>query len=147
MRPSSASAEDRERGSASLEFLAGGLILLAPLVYIIVALGMVQNAAIGTESVARFVARAMAAGDEVPPHVVRDAVAEAYGLDGPGLDVMVECAPATRGCPAAGSVIVVTVSEQVALPLVPDVLGLSESLSVPVDGTATYRVERLTEGS
>lgn len=135
-----------DRGSASLEFLAAGLILLVPLVYLILALGAVQNAALGTEATARFVARTLASGAEVGPDLVRDSVAAAYGLDPDALDVRISCIPATDDCPAAGTTVVVTVSDAVALPLVPEIFGLSEAASIPVDATGTYRVERLAEG-
>ncbi|WP_221585207.1 TadE family protein [Microbacterium sp. G2-8] len=134
-----------ERGSASLEFLTAGLLLLVPLVYLVVALGAVQSAALGTEATARFVARTVASGAHASPELVRDIVAESYGLDGAALDVTIACVPAVAACPAAGTTVVVTVADAVTLPLVPAVLGLGDALSIPVDATATYRVERLSE--
>jgi|SRR5690606_28990238 len=139
MRPSN--TPDDERGSATIEFLVAGLLLLVPIVYLIITFGLVQNASLGAEATARFVARTLATGSEVPPEAVRDMVAAGYGLDPESLAVHAECFPQTDECPAAGSTIVVTVDTTVALPLLPDVLG--DRLAVPVTGTATYRVERL----
>ena len=134
-----------ERGSAPLEFLVAGLLILAPLVYVIVALAAVQNVALGAEATARFVARSLASGSPAPPELVRDSVADAYGLDPASLDIRVECVPASAGCPEPGSVVVVTVTDVAPLPLVPDVFGLADAASVPIDATSTYRVERLAE--
>ncbi|GGO59441.1 hypothetical protein GCM10010910_02410 [Microbacterium nanhaiense] len=141
MLPSNASADDPERGSATIEFLVAGILLLVPIVYLVIALGMVQNASLGAEATARFVARSLATGSEVPPDVIRELVASGYGLDPAALHLRAECHPATDECPAAGSTIVVTVEGAVALPLMPEIF--AENLSVPVTGTATYRVERL----
>jgi hypothetical protein len=120
MLPSNASADDRERGSATIEFLVAGLLLLVPIVYLVIALGLGQNASLGAEATARFVG---------------------YGLDPAALTVRAECFPAGDECPSAGSTIVVTVETTVGLPLMPDVF--DGRTSVPVTGTATYRVERL----
>lgn len=144
MRPSNNSDE---RGSAPLEFLVAGLVLLVPIVYLVVALTAVQNAALGTEATARFVARTLASGDAVPPELVRDTVADAYGLDPESLELSIACVPSSADCPAAGSIVAVTVSDTVHLPLAPEVFGIADALSIPVDATSTYRVERLSEGS
>lgn len=141
MRPSNAWADDRERGSATIEFLVAGVLLLVPIVYLVIAFGLVQNASLGAEATARFVARTLATGSEVPPDAVRDMVAAGYGLDPESLTVRADCYPATGECPSAGSTIVVTVETVVSLPLMPDVF--DRHTAVPVTGTATYRVERL----
>ena len=136
---------DDERGSASLEFIVAGLLLLVPIVYLILALGAVQNAALGTEATARFVARTIATGDQASAGVVRDSVAAGYGLDPGALAMRVDCVPATGACPTAGATVVVTVSDTVPLPFMPDLFGLAEATAIPVDATGTYRVERLSE--
>lgn len=46
-------------GSASLEFLTVGLLMLVPLIYVVVALGQIQHQALGAEAAARHVARAI----------------------------------------------------------------------------------------
>ena len=40
-------------GSASLEFLTVGLLMLVPLIYVVVALGQIQHQALGAEAAAR----------------------------------------------------------------------------------------------
>lgn len=136
---------DDERGSASLEFIVAGLILLVPIVYLVLALGAVQNAALGAEATARFVARTIASGDEAAAAVVRDSVATGYGLDPESLAIRIDCVPATAQCPAAGATVLVTVSDTVLLPFMPDLFGLADATAIPVDATGTYRVERLSE--
>src|SRR6478736_4417484 len=62
MRPSSRSTElgvdDAERGSAALEFIVVGLILLVPLVYLVLAPGLIQGQSLGVEAGARHIAQA-----------------------------------------------------------------------------------------
>ena len=135
------STPDSERGSATIEFLVAGLVLLVPLVYLVIALGLVQNASLGAAATARFIARELATGSDVPPEVVRDMVADGYDLDPTTLDIDITCVPATTQCPTAGATVTVTVRDGVTLPLMPDIFGAH--LAVPVTGTATYRVERL----
>ncbi|MGO3320633.1 MAG: TadE family protein, partial [Microbacterium gubbeenense] len=74
-----------------------------------------------------------------------DSVAAGYGLDPASLAIRVECVPAGAHCPAAGATVLVTVSDTVSLPFMPDLFGLADATAIPVDATGTYRVERLTE--
>lgn len=140
-----------ERGSASLEFITVGLILLVPLVYLIVALGVIQSHALGVETGARQLARTIASAPDTATADVRaqrviEAIAAEYGMDPSRIDVQVRCT--TPGpCPAAGATVSVTVATEVLLPLVPPVLGLDQAARVPVTATgiqkvSRYRVER-----
>ena len=136
-----------ESGSAALEFIAGGVVLLVPLVYLVVALGMIQGQALGAEAGARHVARAVAtaadagAAAERADAVLRSVVEE-YGMDAEGVDLALECRPTGAACPSAGATLVVTVRARVALPLVPPVLGLERMASVPVEASAAQKVSR-----
>ena len=49
-----------DRGSAALEFILVGVLLLVPIVYLILALGAIQEQTLGTESGARHIARVLA---------------------------------------------------------------------------------------
>src|SRR4051794_4155984 len=51
------SSRDRESGSAAIEFLTVGLLLLVPLVYLVLTLGALQAASFAAEGVARQAAR------------------------------------------------------------------------------------------
>ncbi|GAA1690800.1 hypothetical protein GCM10009808_04690 [Microbacterium sediminicola] len=134
-----------DRGSATLEFLTVGLLLLVPLVYLIVALGQIQGHALGVEAAARHIARALSMA---PDHVGADArarmilaeVSDAYDLDPDALDLAVTCAPATGACPQDGATVSVRVTTRVPLPLAPAFM--AEVASVPIAATAQQRVSR-----
>ncbi|GAA4191294.1 hypothetical protein GCM10022219_09920 [Microbacterium oryzae] len=135
-----------ESGSAALEFLVAGLVLLVPLAYLVVALSAVQEGSLGVEAAARHAAHAVARtgadqqAAEALPRVI-DAVAAEYGLDGDALEVSLSCVPAGE-CPRAGASVIVTVGATVPLPLVPPVLGLDRLTSVPVEAASVQKVSR-----
>ncbi|WP_424936710.1 MULTISPECIES: hypothetical protein [Bacteria] len=136
-----------EAGSASLEFVLAGVILLVPLAYLVLTLGAVQDHLLGVQSAARSTARVVSiavAPDEAERRAaltIAAAVAE-YGLDEASVETEVRCIPASLVCPAPGALVVVTVSARVALPAVPAVLGLERLGAIPVSASAAYRVPR-----
>lgn len=94
-----------EGGSAPLEFIVVGLLLLVPLVYLIASLGVIQSHALGVESGARHLARAIAMAPDAPSADARAAAilqstAEEYGISPNGIDVQFMCVPAGGACPA-----------------------------------------------
>ncbi|WP_022890551.1 hypothetical protein [Agromyces italicus] len=153
MPPSNASTEPRpaqhdragERGSASLEFLTVGVLLLVPLVYLVLALASIQGGALAVEGAARQAARvAVQAGDRATAvsaveRAVRVALAD-YGMDAGDASVTIDCQDADCGQP--GSRIRVSVQASVGLPLVPDVLSLDRVGSVSLEASATQTVSR-----
>lgn len=138
---------DPEEGTAALEFILVGLLLLVPIVYLVVALGTIQGQSLGVEAGARHIARAVATAPDAATASARAdrvlaAVADEYGLDPATVDVSVRCASAGAECPEAGATLVVTVAADVALPLVPPVLGLERIARVPVEATSAQKVSR-----
>lgn len=136
-----------DEGSAALEFIVAGAVLLIPIVYLIVALASVQAHALGTQAAARHIARAVAtapdaAAAQARSDRVRAAIADEYGMAAASLDVGLSCA-GSGVCPRAGETVIVTVRTDVALPLVPPVLGLDELARVPVEAQAVQRMSRL----
>ncbi|QLD13391.1 TadE family protein [Microbacterium oleivorans] len=136
-----------DAGSASLEFVVAGMVLLVPVVYLVVALGVVQAHALGVQATARHVARAVAvspgpatAGERA--EVITEAVAAEYSMDPVDVALEIVC-PGTGACPRAGDVIIVTADVEVALPFVPPVLGLDRVARVPVAATAVQRMSRV----
>lgn len=134
-----------DRGSASLEFLTAGVLLLVPLVYLVVLLGAVQAASLGTEGAARQAARlyARAATPDRAQQVAAGAVEASlgdYGVDPAATAVAISCRPAD--CTGADGVVTVTVETTVALPLLPAFLGADVPVGVRVGGTATQPVPR-----
>lgn len=136
-----------EEGSASLEFLVAGLILLVPIAYLAVALGVVQTHAWATQATARHVARAIAvasgpdAADGRAERIAR-AIADEYGVEAGAIDLSVSC-PTSGACPQAGGLVTVTARTEVPLPLLPPVLGLDRWARVPVEAVAVQRMSRL----
>ncbi|HYJ49797.1 MAG TPA: TadE family protein [Microbacterium sp.] len=152
--PSTDSSEDddpgNQRGSAALEFILLGMLLLVPLVYLIVSLGLIQGQSLGTEAGARHIARALSTAEDVDAarhsaeRILRSVVDE-YALDSDSVGVQLECHPTGGACPEAGATLVVTIRTTVALPLVPPVLGLDRLASIPVEASAVQKVSRFWE--
>ena len=135
-------AVEGDTGSAALEFLTVGVLMLVPLVYLVLALGEIQSQALGVEAGARFAARTLAAGEGDPDRVLASVTGE-YGID--EVETRISCTPAVTDCPAAGATVTVTVTARVTLPLIPPVLGLDRLAVVPVEATAVQKVSRYWE--
>ncbi|WP_067201013.1 TadE family protein [Microbacterium sp. XT11] len=134
-------------GSAALEFITVGLILLVPLVYLIAALGVIQEQTLGVEAAARHVARAISQSADSADAVERGdevltAVVEEYGLDADAVEVSVTCAPRGGPCPRAGATVTVAVVTAVSLPLMPSVLGLDDLTAVSIEAAAVQKMSR-----
>ncbi|MGZ0710529.1 TadE/TadG family type IV pilus assembly protein (plasmid) [Coraliomargarita sp. W4R53] len=152
MRPLKPSTEvvcagDTEAGSAALEFIMVGLLMLVPLVYLIITLGVIQGQSLGTEAGARHIARTVATSTDIGEareraDVVLASIADSYGIDPGNLSLSLECRPATAECPSAGATVIVTLQTAVALPLVPPVLGLDALASVPIQASSAQKVSR-----
>ncbi|WP_307372483.1 TadE family protein [Microbacterium sp. W4I4] len=137
-----------ETGSAALEFITVGVLLLVPLVYLVLALGAIQEQTLGAEAAARHTARvigqapnattAAAHGDAVLANTVRE-----YGMDADAVDVQITCRPATAACPAAGSTVIVTVTTRVSLPFMPPIFGLDRIAAIPVEAQSAQKTSRL----
>lgn len=146
-RPSSDRLLADERGSAALEFIVGGVILLVPIVYLVVTLGIIQSHALGVEAASRHVARAVASAQSVDDADARaaavvDALVREYDIDADTLEVDVTCVGRPARCPGAGETVRVTVASSVPLPLVPPVLGLDDATRVGVESSSVQKVSR-----
>lgn len=112
-----------------------------------VALGALQSAALGAESGARHVARAIATASG-PDEAERRAdhilavVSREYRLDPDRTAVSISCRPGAGECPVAGSTVVVRVDTRVALPLMPGVWGLDQVTAIPVEASSAQKVSR-----
>lgn len=136
-----------DRGSAALEFILVGFILLVPVVYLIVSLGLIQGQSLGIEAGARHIARTVAqspdaATAESRAERVLAAVIEEYGIDPDAVEFSFSCHGSTGSCPDAGATLIVTLATRVSLPLVPPVLGLDRLASVPVQSSSAQKVSR-----
>ncbi|KZE91205.1 hypothetical protein AVP41_00742 [Microbacterium sp. TNHR37B] len=140
-----------DAGSASLEFIAAGAVLLVPIVYLIIALGQIQGHAFAVEAGARYLARTIATSEDRDDADIRSqrvlaAIEREYGMEPGSVQVELRCRPQGVECPRAGAVILVTLRAEVALPLVPPVLGLERAARVTVDAAASQKVARTWGG-
>lgn len=136
-----------DEGSAALEFIAVGVILLVPLVYLIIALGAIQEQTLGVEAAARHTVRAIALAPDAATAAARSeqvlsSVVEQYGIDDGTLEVSMVCPGADGECPRAGATVMLTITASVSLPLIPAVFGLQDAASITVQGTAAQKVSR-----
>ncbi|MDR7189511.1 Flp pilus assembly protein TadG [Microbacterium sp. BE35] len=134
-----------DRGSAALEFILVGLLLLVPLVYLVVTLGLIQGQSLGAEAAARHIARAVSTASDVDDartraDAVLGAVSEEYGLD--DVDLSIACTPSGGICPRAGATLHVRVRTTVTLPLVPPVLDLERIAAIPIEASSAHKVSR-----
>ncbi len=136
-----------DAGTASLEFITAGMILLVPLVYLVLALAAIQAGAFAVEGAARQAARVYvqagttAHAEQRAARAVDFALAD-HGVSATDASVAVSCQPSPAQCLTRLGRVSVTVRVQVTLPLVPDVLNLSQAARVPIEATATQQVSR-----
>jgi hypothetical protein len=134
-------------GSASLEFITAGILLLVPLVYLVSALSVLQGAAFAAEGAARQAARVFVRSDSIEQGAAaaQQAATIAFSdfgiVDGVG-SVEYSCEPVPDACLTRGGHVTVTVRASVALPLLPPFLRDENSGSIPFVATATQTVSR-----
>ena len=145
MRPSKRWTDDE--GSASLEFITAGMLLLLPLVYLVLTMASIQAGAFAVEGAARQAARvyvqsaSTGEANAAAGRAIEFALAD-YGLDASDVTVGVSCSPNPARCLTRRGFVTVTVTTRVALPLVPPILNLDVPFSVPLTATATQQVSR-----
>lgn len=136
-----------EEGSASLEFVTTGLILLLPLVYLVLSMAAIQGGALAVEGAARQAVRVyVQSGTEAEAaaraeRAIRFALADA-GLEALEPAVSVRCSPHPAACLTRRGLVTMSVAVTVPLPLVPQVLTIAAPLGVPLQATATEQVSR-----
>ncbi len=133
-----------DRGSASLEFLTVGLLLLVPTVYLVLTMASIQAAAFAVEGAARQAARVFVQAPDLPSAKASAARALEFALADHGITekakLTITCKPAA--CLTRRAFVTVSVDLRAALPLVPPVLVGDVPLSVPLHATATGQVSR-----
>lgn len=147
MRSARRSDEVADEGSASLEFLTVGVLMLVPLVYLVLAVSSVQQTALAVEGAARQAARVYAQQDSLGrAQAAAERAIEAVFVDS-GLeldDAVVEviCDPVPTDCLTRRGFVTVAVSTVAPLPLMPPVLVLDAPAGVVVEASATVQVSR-----
>jgi len=112
-----------DQGSAAVEFVAIGVLLMVPLIYFIVTMSRVQAASFAADSSARVAARALVTAADEADGRRRAAIAVRLGLldqgftDSRDVTLAVECEK--EDCLTPGSRVEVRVEVRVALPAIP----------------------------
>jgi hypothetical protein len=143
--PRSSRAGD-DAGSASIEFLTAGILLLVPIVYLVILVASVQSAALATEGAARQAARvfvqaaSVQSGEEGAARALELALAD-HGVSAE-TRLTITCTPDPADCLARRSWVTVRIDARVPLPLIPPLLDVRAPLSVPIEAASTQQVSR-----
>lgn len=138
-------ADDPDDGSAVVEFVTLGVLLLLPVVYLVLALGRVQAATFAADGAAREAARAFVAADNEPEGQSRASAAVRLGLLDQGFDVdptralTLHCSASPCLTPQAR--VVVRVSVDVVLPGIPGFVDSVVPTHLTVRSTQTSVVD------
>jgi hypothetical protein len=138
-----------DSGSASLEFITAGLVLLVPLVYLVLAMSAIQAGALAIEGAARQAARVFveapdeAAGEAAAIRALEFALAD-HGMAAADAAIAIECS--ADPCHTRRELVSVRIDVAVPLPLVPPVLQGAFPVAVPLSAEATQQVSRFWGG-
>ena len=137
-----------ERGTATVEFVWLTILLLAPFVYVLIAVFDAQRASYAVSAASRSAARAYLVAPDAASAEQRARVAARVALDDQDVDadVLIRCLPSAANCLQPGSSVRVIVRTVQPLPLTPSVLG-DQLGGIAVDSThtesfGTYRAGR-----
>ena len=150
-RPSTEEFLDDESGSAALEFVTAGLILLLPMVYLVLVMAALQAGALAVEGAARQAARVFVQAETdvdaeaAAARAIEFALAD-YGLESSAATVAISCRPEPSDCLTRQGFVTVEVGVSVALPLTPPALSVDAPLAIPLSATATQQVSRFRGG-
>ncbi|MGO3795818.1 MAG: hypothetical protein ACTJGR_01690 [Pauljensenia sp.] len=136
--PADNPGDEGDRGGALVEFIVLVVALLIPVIYLVMALSLVQATVFAAEAASREAARVLA-GDPTDLDTARAQVDLAFGdfgLPVPG-EVSMGCVPVD--CHGEAARVSVTVSTTVPMPLVPGWVG--QRGLIPVTSTSEALVE------
>lgn len=136
-----------DAGSAVVEFVTLGVLLLVPVVYLVLVLGRVQAAAFAAEAGAREAARALTTSDDEATGRERAGAAVALALRDQafepsphGEELLIACEASP--CLTPGAHVHTTVTVEVQLPAVPAFVTRVVPSVVTVDAAAVAVVDR-----
>jgi hypothetical protein len=137
-------ARGDDSGSAVVEFVTVGVLLLVPTLYLVLALGRLQAAVFATEAASRGAVRAITSADSEEEGRATARAVVGYALADQGFDISPDDATAVAcpgsGCLTPGGSVAVTV--EVVVPL----LGLPGAVpGVPVSATHVGAVDEFRE--
>jgi hypothetical protein len=136
-----------ETGSAPLEFVTAGILLLIPVVYLVLAMASIQAGALAVEGASRQAARVFVQAPSVGTGAARAQTAVDFALDDFGVKtgtakISITCRPHPAACLTPQGFVTVTVTASVPLPLVPSALSVKGPLAAPLSATSTEQVSR-----
>ncbi len=140
-----------EEGSAVVEFVTLGVLLLIPVIYFVLAMGQIQAAAFAVESASREGARVLTAADDEEEGAARMATVVDLALadqgfeppDDPPPTVSVTCE--AEPCLTPEAAVTVLVEVEVVLPGVPAFVDGLIPTRVPVSAHAVAVVDRYSD--
>jgi hypothetical protein len=117
-----------ERGTAIVEFVWLGILLLVPLLYIVLAVFDTQRTAYAASAAARSASRAFVTSpDQTTAYARAEAAARLafgdQGIDAADFTLVITCRPDPDRCLTPGSVVAAEVHSAADLPLMPTALG------------------------
>ena len=136
-----------DAGSASIEFIAVGVLMLVPLVYLVLTISAVQAASLAVEGAARQASRVfvqapdLSSAHEAAERAILVTLAD-YGVDASDAEVRITCTPNPSDCLTRRGFVTVDIATVVPLPLAPPVFDLDVPLGVTITSTATEQVSR-----
>ena len=147
-----AALRDGQRGSASIEFITVGILLLVPTVYLVLALSSIQSASFAVEGAARQASRVFVQSESLGEAQAAASRAVAvtladYGLDAGDAQVVITRRPNPADCLTRRGFVTVTISTVAPLPLFPAVLEADIPPGVPIDSVSTEQVSRFAGSS
>lgn len=138
-------ADERgQRGSAVVEFIFLGTMLLIPVVYLILAVGSLQGGSYASVGAAHQAAKVFANADSPEDGLLQAEQAAMLAVTDQGFDasvVTLDIACSSDQCLEPGSMVTAQVFVEVPLPLIPTMPGLDLSAAT-VSASATEIVER-----
>jgi hypothetical protein len=138
----------RDDGSASLEFVVLGVLLLVPLAYLLITVFAVQSAAYGVSAASREAGRAYVQSPAGSDPAARAYAAAWVALQDHGIELspdQVSITCSADPCLTPGAAVSVQVDVLVRLPWVPDLFGQVPA-SVAVHGRHAAVVDRFRPG-
>lgn len=139
----------RDEGSASIEFITVGILMLVPTVYLVLALSAIQSASFAVEGAARQASRVFVQAETIEQGQAAASRAIAvtladYGLDAADAKVVITCRPNPADCLTRRGFVTVAITMVAPLPLFPAALEADIPPGVPIDSVATEQVSRFT---
>ncbi|MHA7274982.1 hypothetical protein ACX80O_00410 [Arthrobacter sp. Hz1] len=141
--PDSLPTNDEESGSAVVEFVFLGLVLLVPVIYFVLTIGQLQAGSFAVVGAADQAAKIYVTEESTAQAAPRARQAALlvlgdFGFDPSAAEINIRC---TGDCLTPGSSVTVEVRLGISLPFMPASRGAGDS-TVAVDATATQLVER-----